>query len=67
MKKYDPIAKLITQTLWIEKLRKEYEPLKELEWSEITLEDLKHALKKSSKWNAPGKDKAPNIWLNVFH
>ena len=34
----------------IEKLSKEYEALKEQEWSKITLEDLKHVLKKSSKW-----------------
>ena len=35
--------------------------------SEITLEDLKHALKKSSKWKSSGKDKIPNFWLNAFH
>ena len=37
------------------------------EWSKITLEDNKHALKKSSKWKSPGKDKTPNFWLNAFH
>ena len=56
-----------SQATWIEKLSKEYEALKEQEWSEITLEDLKHALKKSSKWKWPRKDKIPNFWLNVFH
>ena len=24
-------------------------------------------LKKCSKWKPPGKDKIPNLWLNVFH
>ena len=24
-------------------------------------------LKKFSKWKPPGKDKIPNLWLNVFH
>ena len=38
-----------SQAPWIEKLSKEYEALKEQEWSKITLEDLKHALKSSSK------------------
>ena len=56
-----------SQAPWIVKLSKEYEALKEQEWSEITLEDLKHALKKSSKWKSPGKDKIPNFWFNVFH
>ena len=37
-----------SQALWIEKLSKEYEALKEQERSKITPEDLKHALKKSS-------------------
>ena len=35
-----------SQVPWIEKLSKDYEALKEQEWSEITLENLKHALKK---------------------
>ena len=26
-----------------------------------------YALKKSSKWKSPGKDKIPNFWLNAFH
>ena len=46
-----------SQAPWIEKLSKEYEALKEQEWSEITLEDLKHALKKSSKWKSQKKIK----------
>ena len=37
-----------SQASWIEKLSEEYEALKEQEGSKITLEDLKHALKKSS-------------------
>ena len=56
-----------SQAPWIKKLCKEYEALKEQEWCEITLEDLKHALKKSSKWKSPGKDKIPNFWLSAFH
>ena len=52
---------------WIEKLSEENETLKKQEWSEITYEDLKHALKKSSKWKSPGKDKIPNFWINAFH
>ena len=57
----------ISQTPWIEKFSKEYEAIKKQEWSEITFEELKHALKKSSKWKSPGKDKIPNFWLNAFH
>ena len=56
-----------SQAPWIEKHSKEYEALKEQECSEINLEDLKHALKKSSNWKSPGKDKIPNFWLNAFH
>ena len=50
-----------SQATWIEKFCKEYEILKEQEWSEITLEDLKHALNKFSKWKLPGKDKTSNF------
>ena len=45
---------------------KEYEAIKEQEWSEITLEDLKHVLKRSSKRKSPGKNKIPNFWLIAF-
>ena len=54
------------QAPWIEKLIKEYGAAKEQEWSEITLKDLKHALKKSRKWKSPGKDKIPNFYLSAF-
>ena len=56
-----------SQAPWIEKLSKEYEAIKEQEQSEITLEDIKHALKNSSKWKSLGKNKIPNFWLNAFH
>ena len=56
-----------SQALWIEKFSKQYEAIKEQEQSEITLEDLKQALKKSSKWKSPGKDKIHNFRLNAFH
>ena len=52
---------------WIEKLSKEYEAIKEQEWSGIILHDLKHALQKSGKWKSPGKDKIPNFWFSAFH
>ena len=52
---------------WIEKLSDECEILKEQKWIDVTLKHLKHALKNSSKWKSPGKDKIPNIWLNAFH
>ena len=42
-----------SQAPWIEKHNKEYETLKKQEWSEITFEDLKDALKKSSKCKSP--------------
>ena len=35
------------------------EALKKQKWSEITLEDRKHALKKSSKWKSPRKGEKP--------
>ena len=46
-----------SQALWIKKLSKEYEALKEQEWSEITLEDLKHALKNLVNGNRQEKTK----------
>ena len=48
-------------------LSKVYEAQKEQEWSKITLENLKHILKKSSKRKLPGKDKIRSFCLNVFH
>ena len=31
------------------------------------LQDLKHALKKSSKWKSSRKNKILNFWLNAFY
>ena len=56
-----------SQATWIEKISKEYEALKKQEWSEITIVDLKHALKKWSKWKPSGKNKVPNFLVNASH
>ena len=49
---------------WIENTEKESEKVKEQEWENITIHELKTALSKSQKWKSPGIDKVPNILLS---
>ena len=51
---------------WIGNKEKENEKVKEQEWENITVLELKEALTKSQKWKSPGIDRVPNFWLNVL-
>ena len=35
-------------------------------WSNISIEEIEAALRKSHKWKSPGIDKIPNFWLNTL-
>ena len=49
---------------WIGNTEKENEEVKEQEWENITVLELKAEMTKSQKWKSPGIDKVPNFWLN---
>ena len=53
-------------TSWIGNTEKENEKVKEQEWENITVLELKAAFTKSQKWKSPGINKVPNFWLNVL-
>ena len=48
---------------WIGNMEKENEKVKEQEWENITVLELRAALTKSLKRKSPGIDKVPNFWL----
>ena len=47
-------------------MEKGNEKVKQQEWENITVLELKAALTKSQKWKSPGIDKLQNIWLNTL-
>ena len=47
-------------------MEKGNEKVKQQEWENITVLELKAALTKSQKWKSPGIDKFQNIWLNTL-
>ena len=47
-------------------MEKGNEKIKEQEWPNITVLELKAALTKSQKWKSPGFDNVPNFWLNAL-
>ena len=47
-------------------IEKENEKVKEQEWENITVLELKTALTKSQKWKSPGNDKVLNFLLNAL-
>ena len=53
-------------TTWIGNTEKENEKVKEQEWENITVLELKAAFTKSQKWKSSGINKVPNFWLNVL-
>ena len=55
-----------TSASWIGNMGKGSKKLKEQEWENITVLELKAALTKSQKWKSPGIDKVPNFWLNAL-
>ena len=51
---------------WIGNMEKGNEKVKEWEWENITVLELKAELTKSQKWKSPRIDKFQNIWLNTI-
>ena len=51
---------------WIVNTQKGNQKVKEQEWQNITILELKAALTKSQKWKSTGIDKVPNFWLNAL-
>ena len=51
---------------WIGNMEKGNEKIKEQEWPNITVLELKAALTKSQKWKSLGFDNVPNFWLNAL-
>ena len=51
---------------WLGNLEKGNEKVKEQEWENITVPELKAALTKSHKWKSPGIEKVPNFLLNAL-
>ena len=51
---------------WIGNMEKGNEKVKEQEWENITVLELKAALTKSQKWKSSGIDKVPHFWLMPF-
>ena len=47
-------------------MEKGNEKVKEQEWENITVLELKAALTKSQKWKSPRIEKVPNFWLNAL-
>ena len=54
---YNPSAE------WIPEWKKAYVDVKEQEWCDISVSELKNQLGRSMNWKAPGVDLVPNYWL----
>ena len=48
---------------WAGNMEKGNEKVKEQEWENIAVLELKAVLTKSQKWKSLGIDKVPNFWL----
>ena len=51
---------------WIGNMEKGNQKIKEQEWQNITVLELKVELTKSQKRKSPGTDRVQNFWLNTL-
>ena len=51
---------------WLKEQEEELKNLKEMEWEELTVDELKANIARASNWKCPGPDKLPNFWIKQF-
>ena len=52
---------------WLKDQESIYEDVPIQQWEDISIDEVKCVLSKSSKWKSPGIDKIPNYWINSLH
>lgn len=51
---------------WIKDQEKEHDDLQQMKWEDISVEEVKASVTKTSNWKSPGPDKLPNFWIKRF-
>ena len=51
---------------WIKEQEQECKELIQMEWKELTVEELRSNVTRTANWKLPGPDKIPSIWIKQF-
>ena len=51
---------------WIKNQEEELQKINQMEWKNLTVEDLRINMTRAANWKSPGPDRLPNFWIRHF-
>ena len=59
-------VKHIENGQWINDQEKELQEINQMEWKDLTVEELRVNMTRAANWKSPGPDRLPNFWIKHF-
>ena len=51
---------------WIKNQEEELQQINQMEWKDLTVEELRVNMARAANWKSPGPDRLPNFWIKQF-
>ena len=51
---------------WIKDQEEELQQINQIEWKDLTVEELRVNMTRAANWKSPGPDRLPNFWIKPF-
>ena len=51
---------------WIKDQEEELQQINQMEWKDLTVEELSVNMTRAANWKSPGPDRLPNFWIKQF-
>ena len=51
---------------WINDQEEELQEINQMEWKDLTVEELRVNMTRAANWKSPGPDRLPNFWIKQF-
>ena len=51
---------------WIKDQEEELQQINQMEWKDLTVEELRVNMTRAANWKSPGPDRLPNFWIKQF-
>ena len=51
---------------WIRDQEEELQQINQMEWKDLTIEELRVNMTRAANWKSPGPDRLPNFWIKQF-
>ena len=51
---------------WIKDQEEELPQINQMEWKDLTVEELRVNMTRAANWKSPGPDRLPNFWIKQF-